>query len=247
LRKVKLTDWKRIGYEEAWDHQTQIQQELIAYKRGRLEDGTDVEHQFVFCEHEPVYTLGKSGSMDHLLLSEAELQEKSIHFHKINRGGDITYHGPGQVVGYPILDLDDFFTDVHKYVRFIEEAIIQTLASFGIHSDREPGYTGVWLPATNTLPRRKICAIGVHLSRWVTMHGFALNVQPDLTYFGHIIPCGINDEDKAVTSMELELGHTLDLSAVKREIAKQFKQLFGWEWSDSSDKKLIFAANDTHE
>ncbi len=169
--------------------------------------------------------------MDHLLLSEEALEERGIQFYKTNRGGDITYHGPGQIVAYPIFDLDCFFTDVHRYVRYLEEAVILTLAEYGIEAGREEGYTGVWLAATSVLPKRKICAIGVHLRRWITMHGLALNVNTDLTYFQHIIPCGINDADKAVTSMALELGRTVDLEEVKAHLRKHFAQLFDFEWA----------------
>jgi len=175
-----------------------------------------------------VYTLGKSGSKENLLLSDADIQEKSIEFFKINRGGDITYHGPGQIVGYPIFDLDCFFTDVHKYVRYIEEAIILMLADYGIVGNRMKGFTGVWLDETKTLKKRKICAIGVHLSRWVTMHGFALNVNTDLTYFNHIIPCGIQDDDKEVTSMAKELGAAVDEQKVKEKIVHYFAELFNF-------------------
>ncbi len=235
MQKVLLRDLGRIDYQEAWDHQGDLMRELIAIKKSnrvlveRKEPAMPQHHYFLFCEHDPVYTLGKSGSMDHLLYNEAELKSNNISFYKINRGGDITYHGPGQVVGYPIFDLDEFFTDVHKYVRYIEEAIIRTLADFGLMAGRVEGYTGVWLPASNVLPERKICAIGVHLSRWVTMHGFALNVNTDLNYFKHIIPCGINEDNKAVTSMQLELGRLVDMEEVKKSIIFHFGALFGFE------------------
>ena len=167
--------------------------------------------------------------MDHLLLNEAELQTKGIAFFKINRGGDITYHGPGQVVGYPIFDLDCFFTDVHKYVRYIEEAVILTLAEYGLKGVRYEGYTGVWLEPEGDQPKRKICAIGVHLSRWVTMHGFAFNINTDLNYFDYIIPCGINDPDKTVTSLSIELGHEVSILEVKSKLIKHFARLFNFE------------------
>ena len=153
-----------------------------------------------------------------------------IEFFKINRGGDITYHGPGQIVGYPILDLEFFFTDVHRLVRTIEQAIINVLADYGLQGERRKGFTGVWLPATSTLPDRKICAIGIHLSRWVSLHGFAFNVSPDLSYFNRIIPCGISDENKAVTSLSLELGTKIDAEGVKEKVIHQFSGLFEWEW-----------------
>ncbi|MEL6638008.1 MAG: lipoyl(octanoyl) transferase LipB [Bacteroidota bacterium] len=228
-------DLGRIDHQEAWAHQLELLEVMVARKRanrGRAPEERDPqEHHLLFCEHSPVYTLGKSGSLDHLLLSEAELAQRGIQFHKTNRGGDITFHGPGQIVAYPILDLDCFFTDVHRYVRFLEEAIIRTLAEYGIQAGRETGYTGVWLDATEVLPTRKICAIGVHLRRWVTMHGLALNVNTDLTYFQHIIPCGIGDADKAVTSMALELGRTVELEEVKTRLRQHFAQLFEFEWA----------------
>ena len=232
MEEVRLQDLGSIDYQEAWDYQQGLLNELVAAKRlnlSNIKEGGQAkpqEHSFLFCEHKPVFTLGKSGSIDHLLLDENQLKEKEISFYKINRGGDITFHGPGQIVGYPIFDLDCFFTDVHKYVRFIEEAIIRTLADFGLKAGREEGFTGVWLPETQVLPKRKICAIGVHLSRWVTMHGFALNVNTDLAYFGHIVPCGISDDNKAVTTMAIELGKAVDQQAVKDTIIKHFAELF---------------------
>ena len=232
MEEVRLQDLGSIDYQEAWDYQQGLLNELVAAKRlnlSNIKEGGQAkpqEHSFLFCEHKPVFTLGKSGSIDHLLLDENQLKEKEISFYKINRGGDITFHGPGQIVGYPIFDLDCFFTDVHKYVRFIEEAIIRTLADFGLKAGREEGFTGVWLPETQVLPKRKICAIGVHLSRWVTMHGFALNVNTDLAYFGHIVPCGISDDNKAVTTMAIELGKAVDQQVVKDTIIKHFAELF---------------------
>ncbi len=232
MEEVQLQDLGSIDYQEAWDYQQGLLNELVAAKRlnqSKIKEGGEAEaqkHYFLFCEHKPVFTLGKSGSIDHLLLDENQLKEKDISFYKINRGGDITFHGPGQIVGYPIFDLDCFFTDVHKYVRYLEEAIIRTLADFGLEACREEGFTGVWLAETQVLPKRKICAIGVHLSRWVTMHGFALNVNTDLAYFGHIVPCGINDDNKAVTTMAIELGKTVDQQAVKDSIIRHFAELF---------------------
>ena len=189
MEKVNVKELGNIGYQKAWDYQQVLLKEVIATKlsnRGLAPDDVNRKaspHYLIFCEHPPVYTLGRSGSMDHLLLDEKGLKENGIEFHKINRGGDITFHGPGQVVGYPIFDLDCFFTDVHKYVRFLEEAVIRTLAEYGIEGSREKGYTGVWLTGKEGDPKRKICAIGVHLSRWVTMHGFAFNINTDLDYF----------------------------------------------------------------
>jgi lipoyl(octanoyl) transferase len=178
-----------------------------------------------------VYTLGKSGSLSNLLLDEVALQKAGFEFFKINRGGDITYHGPGQIVGYPIFDLDCFFTDVHRYVRTLEEAVMLTLAEYGLKGIRVEKYTGVWLEASETKPLRKICAIGVHLSRWVTMHGFAFNINTNLDHFKHIIPCGIVDEDKAVTSLALELGKEQDIEAVKQSLKQHFAQVFGFEFA----------------
>lgn len=235
MEKVFLEDLGDIDYQTAWDYQQALMKSLISSKlanRDLVKAGKAVppqRHTFLFCEHPHVYTLGKSGSADHLLLQKEGLEAKGVTFFKINRGGDITYHGPGQIVGYPILDLDCFFTDVHKYVRLIEQAIIDTLLEYGIEAGREKGFTGVWLPATESQPKRKICAIGVHLSRWVTLHGFAFNVNTDLDYFNYIIPCGINDPDKSVTSMQEELGETVDIELVKQKVIKHFARLFNFE------------------
>ena len=177
----------------------------------------------LFVEHKPVYTLGKSGDIQHLLLDQKGLKEKEIEFYKTNRGGDITFHGLGQIVGYPILDLDNFFTDIHKYLRFLEEVIIKTLAEYGLTATRSKGETGVWLDAETPFAR-KICALGVRASRWVTMHGFALNVNTDLTYFEHIVPCGI--KGKGVTSLKVELGKEICLNEVKEKLVKHFLDLF---------------------
>lgn len=234
MEQVKFKDLGLIDYQEAWDYQTALHKEVVDRKlenRQRRKDGQpelSLLHHLLFCEHPPVYTLGKSGSLDHLLLKEDELSEGGFTFYKINRGGDITYHGPGQIVGYPILDLDGFFNDVHKYVRYLEEAVIRTLADYGVEAGREKGYTGVWLPPTGHQPKRKICAIGVHLSRWVTMHGFAFNVNTQLQHFENIIPCGIQEEDKAVTSLAKELGMPVDLELVKMKLKQHFAQLFGF-------------------
>ncbi|SRR6056297_103641 len=231
VRSVQFQDWGRISYKDAWDRQSALQKKLIEFKRElKPRPEPSPHHYFVLCEHPHVFTLGKSGSMEHLLMSEDELEEAGIEFFKINRGGDITYHGPGQIVGYPILDLEFFFTDVHRLVRTIEQAIINVLADYGLQGERRKGFTGVWLPATSTLPDRKICAIGIHLSRWVSLHGFAFNVSPDLSYFKRIIPCGISDENKAVTSLSLELGTKIDAEEVKEKVIHQFAGLFEWEW-----------------
>ncbi len=230
---VRLLTCYGIDYQAAWDWQTQLQQELISRKRNnrlKEKDGQSpdpLHHYLLLVEHPPVYTLGKSGQMTHLLLDEKGLADQGFQFFKINRGGDITYHGWGQLVVYPILDLEDFFTDVHRYVRSLEEVIIRTLNDFGIATAyRETGYTGVWLPATESLPKRKICAIGVHLSRWVSLHGLAFNVQPNLSHFRHIIPCGIEDADKDVTSLSQEIGRDISLQEVVPSILQHFEAVF---------------------
>ena len=236
MANVIFKDIGEMSYQKAWDFQTQLHNEVkeakIARREWSEEDkaNADKKNYLVFCSHPAVYTLGKSGKMDHLLLNEKQLEEKEIEFFKINRGGDITFHGPGQIVGYPIFDMDEFFTDIHKYVRFLEEAVIRTLAEFGVEAGREKGFTGVWLPATKVQPKRKICAIGVHLSRWVTMHGFAFNVNTDLNYFNYIVPCGIDDSDKAVTSLSAEIGKKVDLDKVKICLKKHFAELFEFEY-----------------
>ncbi|MFT5250043.1 MAG: lipoyl(octanoyl) transferase [bacterium] len=224
-RYIQLKDLKIKDYKETWDYQSELLQEIIAVKidnrRKNLEQQT--ENHFLFVEHPHVYTLGKSGDLNNLLLNEKQLEEKGATFYKINRGGDITYHGPGQIVGYPILDLENFFTDIHKYLRLLEESIILTIAEYGLKGERSAGETGVWL-GVGTPFARKICALGIRSSRWVTMHGFALNVNTNLGYFDHIIPCGIRG--KAVASMEAELGKKLDVEEVKEKILKHFKSLF---------------------
>lgn len=223
---IKIQDLGSKDFKETWDYQEALFKGILDTKiKNRREDaGLETENHFLFVEHPHVYTLGKSGDMSNLLLSEEELAQKEAAFYKINRGGDITYHGPGQIVGYPILDLDNFFTDIHKYLRFLEETIILTLAEYGLETERSPGETGVWL-GVGTPFARKICALGVRASRWVTMHGFALNVNADLGYFDHIIPCGIRG--KAVTSLNVELGvESINEAAVKEKLLKHFKVLF---------------------
>ncbi len=214
-----------LDYQQAWDRQESIFSETVKAKILNRNDHTEVpvKNHLVFVEHPHVYTLGKSGKAENLLLDEAGLADKQAAYYKINRGGDITYHGPGQIVGYPILDLDNFFTDIHLYLRTLEEAVILTLAEFGLKGGRYPGYTGVWLDAENE-NARKICAMGVRCSRWVTMHGFALNVNTDLAYFKNIIPCGIDDKD--VTSMERELGYKPEIEEVKQVLKKHITGLF---------------------
>lgn len=236
MERIIFKDLGRIDYRQAWDYQTEVHRGLVQRKlhNQQLElghpDWQERLHYLLFCEHPHVYTLGKSGKPEHLLLNEAELAERDAVFYKINRGGDITYHGPGQLVAYPIFDLDGFFTDVHRYVRTLEEVVIQVLAGFDIQGKRLEGYTGVWLDAAGERPLRKICAIGVHLSRWVTMHGFALNVNTNLDYFSNIIPCGIQDTDKAVTSIAAELGQEVDRATVMTLARQQFADLFEFEY-----------------
>ncbi len=225
-KRVELLDLGTKDFKATWDYQETLFKAILDTKiKNRREDaGLETDNHFLFVEHPHVYTLGKSGDVSNLLLSEAQLAEKGATFYKINRGGDITYHGPGQIVGYPILDLDNFFTDIHKYLRFLEEVIILTLAEYGLKTERSPGETGVWL-GVGTPFARKICAMGVRASRWVTMHGFALNVNADLGYFDHIIPCGIRG--KAVTSLNNELGvDTVDEAEVKKKLLKHFEVLF---------------------
>lgn len=224
-KEVIFQDWGLVDYQIAWDKQESIFAKAVDMKTQNRTNGTNlpVANYLVFVEHPHVYTLGKSGKPENLLLDQAGLKEKQASYYKINRGGDITYHGPGQIVGYPILDLDNFFTDIHLYLRTLEEAIILTLADYGIESGRYTGYTGVWLDADNE-KARKICAMGVRCSRWVTMHGFAFNVNTDLNYFKHIIPCGIDDKD--VTSMERELGFKPELEEVKSKLLKHISDLF---------------------
>lgn len=225
MQKVKLIDLGLKDYKETWEYQEELFQSIIDIKiDNRKNDLTnETPNYFIYVEHPHVYTLGKSGDLSNLLLNEKQLEEKGATFYKINRGGDITYHGPGQLVGYPIVDLDNFFTDIHKYLRFLEEVIIKTLDEYGIKSERSEGETGVWLDV-GTPFARKICAMGVRTSRWVTMHGFALNVNANLGYFDNIIPCGI--KGKAVTSMEAELDRKIPLEEIKEKILKHFSQLF---------------------
>ncbi|MBR9920863.1 MAG: lipoyl(octanoyl) transferase LipB [Bacteroidetes bacterium] len=229
MERVIYRDLGRIDYQEAWDLQGRLLKESVERKRllrDSENEGMDRLHYLLFCEHPPVYTLGKSGSADNLLLTQSELEAKGISYYPINRGGDITYHGPGQVVGYPIFDLDGFFTDIHRYVRTLEEIVIQVMEDYGLIGERIEGYTGVWLKN----PDRKICAIGVHMSRWVSMHGFAFNVNTDLHFFKHIIPCGIEDEDKDVTSLQKELGREIDVEEIKDKLKTRFRNLFGFEF-----------------
>ncbi len=230
---VIYTDLGLIDYKEAWDYQTQLFDETVNAKIFNRKEADVSLHlatknTLIFCEHPHVFTLGKSGSEGNLLLAENMLKMHNATYYKINRGGDITYHGPGQLVGYPIFDLEaHFFTDIHKYMRFLEEAIILTIAEYGIKSGRVEGMTGVWLDG-DTKNARKICAMGVKCSRWVTMHGFALNVNADLNYFNHIVPCGISD--KAVTSIEKELGKKIDMSELKDKLKVNLANVFDFDF-----------------
>ena len=225
-KTIELQDLGRKDYKQTWDYQETLFKGIVDTKIKNRREGAnlDTNNYFLFVEHPHVYTLGKSGDIGNLLLNEEQLTEKGATFYKINRGGDITYHGPGQIVGYPILDLENFFTDIHKYLRLLEEMIILTLAEYSLKAERSPGETGVWLDV-GTPFARKICAMGVRASRWVTMHGFALNVNANLGYFDNIIPCGIRG--KAVTSLNVELGKKeVDEAEVKEKLLKHFMTLF---------------------
>ena len=227
-KKVSFKDLGLIDYKQCWDFQEELFAEILAVKSSNRKENKTVstKNHLIFCEHPHVYTLGKSGDEKNLLVNEDYLKSRGATFHKINRGGDITYHGPGQIVGYPILDLDNFFTDIHKYLRFLEEAVILTLKEYGLESERSPGETGVWFDV-GTPKARKICALGVKSSRWVTMHGFAFNVNSDLSYFGNIIPCGITD--KSVTSLQKELGREVDMNEVRNKLKAHLVELFEME------------------
>ena len=227
-KKVSFKDLGLIDYKQCWDFQEELFAEILAVKSSNRKENKTVatKNHLIFCEHPHVYTLGKSGDEKNLLVNEDYLKSRGATFHKINRGGDITYHGPGQIVGYPIIDLDNFFTDIHKYLRFLEEAVILTLKEYGLETERSPGETGVWFDV-GTTKARKICALGVKSSRWVTMHGFAFNVNSDLSYFGNIIPCGITD--KSVTSLQKELGKELDMDEVRNKLKTHLVELFEME------------------
>ncbi|MCX2744509.1 lipoyl(octanoyl) transferase LipB [Mangrovivirga sp. M17] len=230
-KEVQIIDWGLIDYQQAWDQQEVMFKrsvdQKIANRKLPVEEQTKTNNYLIFCEHPHVYTLGKSGKPENLLLDETGLKQNEATYYKINRGGDITYHGPGQLVGYPIIDLENFFTDIHKYMRFLEEAIIKTLEEYGIEAGRIDGLTGVWLDHKEQKNPRKICAMGVKSSRWVTMHGFAFNVNANLGYFGHIIPCGI--DDKAVTSLDKELGREVDMTEIKEKVQKHLIEIFEME------------------
>lgn len=229
MNQVIPIDLGLIDYKEAWDFQENLFQKTIQEKINLRNGVSEVKtkNYLIFCQHPHVYTLGKSGSVDNLLLSENQLLEKEADFYQINRGGDITYHGPGQLVVYPIFDLDYFFTDIHKYMRYLEEAVIQTLAEFGIVGERYPEFTGVWLDPTGP-NARKICAMGVKCSRWVTMHGIGFNINSDLSYFSNIIPCGI--DNKSVTSLKNELGKEIEMEKVISILKEKLSKLFDFEF-----------------
>ncbi len=225
-KKITIQDLGLKDYKETWDYQEQLFKEIVDLKIKNRRENTQAPtpNYFLFVEHPHVYTMGKRGDFSNLLVSEEYLNKIEAAFYKINRGGDITYHGPGQIVGYPILDLENFFTDIHKYLRFLEEMVILTLAEYGLHAERSKGETGVWLDV-GTPFARKICAMGVRASRWVTMHGFALNVNTNLGYFDNMIPCGI--KGKSVTSLNVELGkQEISQDEVKQKLLKHFKNLF---------------------
>lgn len=235
-KKIFIKDLGLINYKEAWDYQVQVFESVVNTKiQNRSNAAANPTNNYLlFCEHPEVYTIGKSGKKENILVDKEFLEDKKIDFFETTRGGDITFHGPGQVVCYPILDLDNFFTDIHKYMRYLEEAVIRTCAEFGLEAGRVQGYTGVWLDIDDPIKARKICAMGVKTSRWVTMHGLALNVNTNLNYFNYIVPCGIKDKD--VTSLQKELNKTIDLKLVNKILAKHLVDLFELDvqegWND---------------
>ena len=229
-RQIKFIDLGTMDYKEAWDFQQNLFDEIVDIKKKNRKNNTNIKtpNYFLFVEHPHVYTLGKSGNYSNLLIDENQLKNKNASFYKINRGGDITYHGPGQIVGYPILDLENFFTDIHKYLRFLEQTVIDSLDYFGIEAGRNHGKTGVWIDIDTPFPK-KICAMGVRASRWVTMHGFALNVNVDLDYFNNIIPCGLTDN--VVTSVNKELNQSeADITEIKNVLKSCFSETFNSEF-----------------
>ncbi|MEC8968616.1 MAG: lipoyl(octanoyl) transferase LipB [Bacteroidota bacterium] len=227
---VAFEDLELIDYKKAWDYQTSLFKPIIdqkIYNRKNPDSTTKTKNHLLFCEHPHVYTLGTSGSKENLLVSEAILKKLNATYYKINRGGDITYHGPGQLVAYPIFDLDYFFTDIHKYLRFLEESVILTLKEYGLVGDRIDGLTGVWIDVKSNNPR-KICALGVKSSRWVTMHGIGFNVNTDLSYFDAIVPCGI--KDKSVTSLQNEIGELVDFENLKKKLKINLSNVFDFDY-----------------
>lgn len=232
-RRTKFIDLGRMDYKAAWDYQTSLFDGILEVKKRNRErtDGTEeaTDNYLLFCEHDHVYTLGKNGKEDNLLVKQDNLTNLNASYYHINRGGDITYHGPGQLVAYPILDLDNFFTDVHLYMRTLEETVIRTIAEFGVQAGRIPGWTGVWVNAADKMSARKICAFGIKMSRWVTLHGLALNVNTDLSYFNHIVPCGL--ENTRVTSIERETGKKITIHDVSEVLKRNFAIQFDMEYS----------------
>lgn len=233
MSSQQIVRWKDLGlqrYKPVWDYQEQLMQQATDIKRAEFERPAaerSTQHYLLLVEHPPVYTLGKSGHLENILITEDEMTARGIDYFKINRGGDITFHGPQQLVGYPILDLEKFYTDIGKYLRNLEEVIIKTIAFYGLKGERSSGETGVWIDPDKKGSERKICAMGVRCSRWITMHGWALNVNTDLDYFNHIIPCGI--KDKQVTSIEKELGRSVDFNEVKQVLLQKFAEVFDVE------------------
>jgi lipoyl(octanoyl) transferase len=239
-QKVQFEDLGRMDYQSAWDYQEELLGRNVGIKSLKwrnesvetnvvTETESQTTHHLLFVEHPPVYTLGKSGKIEHVLISEAERKKNDLEFFRINRGGDITFHGPGQIVAYPIFDLEKFYTDIGKYMRNLEEVIIMTLGEYGLHGDRSPGETGVWLDPGIIGKERKICAIGIRCSRWITMHGLAFNVNTNLDYFNNIIPCGILN--KQVTSLQKELNKEINMEEVKQKVKKCFAKVFDVDFS----------------
>jgi len=230
--KTEFIDLGLKDYQQAWDYQVSLFEKTLAVKAANRdvasEDQKPTPNHLIFCEHPHVFTLGKSGDEKNLLVPKDELNLVEASYYQINRGGDITYHGPGQIVGYPILDLENFFTDIHKYMRLLEESVIQTLKEFSVEAGRIPGLTGVWIDSEKEGRARKICALGVKTSRWVTMHGFAFNINSNLRYFDYIVPCGIND--KAVTSLQQEIGQEQDMTVVKNILKEKIAEQFQMSW-----------------
>jgi len=231
-KKTQFIHLGLIDYKKAWEYQAEIFNKILSVKTGNRTRAADeqeaTDNYVIFCEHPHVFTLGKSGDENNLLIPKEDLASVLASYYHINRGGDITYHGPGQIVGYPVIDMENFFTDIHKYMRLLEEAVIRTLAEYQISAGRIPGLTGVWIDADRPEAARKICALGVKTSRWVTMHGFAFNVNTDLRYFDYIIPCGIRE--KSVTSMEKELGREQNMFEVQEILKEKLRQQFDMEW-----------------
>jgi lipoyl(octanoyl) transferase len=240
MQPVQFSDLGQMGYQQAWDLQESLLQKNVKIKSLKNSlpavagfshpEATNTSHHFLLVEHPPVYTIGKSGKIEHVLISEEERRRKNIDFFYTNRGGDITFHGPQQIVGYPILDLERFYTDIGRYLRNLEEVIINTLNEYGLRGERSPGETGVWLDPGVKGKERKICALGVRCSRWVTMHGFAFNVNTNLSYFDYIIPCGI--QNKQVTSLQKELGAFIDFEEAKQKVKRNFEAVFNVQLID---------------